>query len=85
MCVAKNKLILIHSFIQICINTLCVRHLIHPFRPGNKLKEHAMPMSEVIQQLQTQLAEFAFLKQQLSLESVKLSQLAPPLTANAPT
>jgi adenylate cyclase len=62
-----------------------VRHLIHPFKPGDKLKDHAIPISDVIQQLQAQLAEFAALKQQLGMESVEAPRLAVPMTVNGLT
>ena len=37
-----------------------------PFKPGDRLKDHAAPIGEVLQQLQTQLAEYQALKEQLA-------------------
>ena len=37
-----------------------------PFKPGDRLKDHAAPIGEVMQQLQTQLAEYQALKEQLA-------------------
>lgn len=48
------------------INTLAVRHLMQPFKPGDRLIDHAAPISEVMQQLQTQLAEYKALKELLA-------------------
>lgn len=38
-----------------------------PFKPGDTLNDHAVPISEVLQQLQTQLAEFQALKEQMAV------------------
>ena len=38
-----------------------------PFKPGDTLSEHAVPIGEVLQQLQTQLAEFQALKEQMAV------------------
>lgn len=37
-----------------------------PFRPGDRLVDHALPIGEVMQQLQTQLAEYKALKEHLA-------------------
>lgn len=47
-----------------------------PFKPGDKLEDHAVPMGEIMRELQTQLAEFKALKEQLS---VSTSSLPRPL------
>jgi adenylate cyclase len=60
-------LIVFGSASQACVNTLAVRHLIRPFQPGDTLQNHAVPMTEVMSQLQAQLAEFKALKEQLSI------------------
>ncbi|KAJ5550519.1 hypothetical protein N7535_001538 [Penicillium sp. DV-2018c] len=52
---------------QVCINTLSLRHMMRPFKPGDKLGDHAVPIGEVFQQLQTQLAEFQALKEQMAV------------------
>jgi len=56
-------------FLQTCVNTLAVRHLMRPFKPGDRLEDHAVPMAEVMLQLQTQLAEFKALKEQLGADN----------------
>lgn len=38
-----------------------------PFKPGDTLSDHAVPITEVLQQLQTQLAEFQALKEQMAV------------------
>lgn len=38
-----------------------------PFKPGDTLSDHAVPISDVLQQLQTQLAEFQALKEQMAV------------------
>ncbi|KAJ5773372.1 Ras-association [Penicillium paradoxum] len=53
--------------VEVCINTLSLRHMMRPFKPGDNLKDHAVPIGEVLQQLQTQLAEFQALKQQMAV------------------
>lgn len=52
--------------IQVTINTLAIRNMMHPFRPGDNLNDHAIPIGEVMQQLQTQLAEYRLLKKQVA-------------------
>lgn len=52
--------------LQVTINTLYMRHIMRPFKPGDRLKDHAAPIGEVMQQLQTQLAEYQALKEQLA-------------------
>ncbi|KAH8689542.1 adenylate cyclase AcyA [Talaromyces proteolyticus] len=51
--------------IETCINTLALRHMMRPFKQGNHLHDYAMPMGEVLSQLQSQLAEFQALKESL--------------------
>lgn len=43
-----------------------MRYIMRPFKPGDRLKDHAAPIGEVLQQLQTQLAEYQALKEQLA-------------------
>ncbi|KAJ6160663.1 Ras-association [Penicillium chermesinum] len=52
--------------IEATVNTLGVRHMLRPFRSGDTLDDHAVPMAEVMQQLQTQLAEYRALKEQMA-------------------
>ncbi|KAJ5619641.1 Adenylate cyclase [Penicillium lagena] len=44
-----------------------MRHMMRPFRSGDRLEDHAVPIGEVMQQLQTQLAEYSALKEQLGV------------------
>jgi adenylate cyclase len=39
--------------------------MMQPFKPGDRLTDHAAPIGEVMQQLQTQLAEYKALKELL--------------------
>ncbi|KAJ5452763.1 Ras-association [Penicillium cf. griseofulvum] len=55
--------------IEVCINTLSLRHMMRPFKPGDILSDHAVPINEVLQQLQTQLAEFQALKEQMAVDA----------------
>lgn len=49
------------------VTTLSVRYMLKPFKPGDKLSDHAVPIGVVMQQLQTQLAEYRALKEQLAV------------------
>ncbi|GAT22120.1 adenylate cyclase AcyA [Aspergillus luchuensis] len=51
--------------IEVCITTLFIRNMMRPFRPGDQLNDHAVPITDVMQQLQAQLAEFRALKEQI--------------------
>ncbi|KAF3492308.1 adenylate cyclase [Arthroderma uncinatum] len=53
--------------IETCTNTLTVRAMMQPFKPNDTILDHAVPMSDILQQLQSQLAEFRALKTQISL------------------
>ncbi|KAN0077575.1 hypothetical protein V8E54_005879 [Elaphomyces granulatus] len=48
--------------IETCVNTLFVRHLISPFKPGDRLEDHANPMGDVMVQLKKQLDELSTLR-----------------------
>lgn len=52
---------------QTCSNTLTVRHMMRPFRPGDKLQDHAIPMALILNELQVQLAEFRALKDHIDV------------------
>lgn len=43
--------------------------MMRPFKPGDTLGDHAVPINEVLQQLQTQLAEFQALKEQMAVDA----------------
>ncbi|KAF4281870.1 hypothetical protein KXW98_001621 [Aspergillus fumigatus] len=53
--------------IEMNVTTLSVRYMLKPFKPGDKLSDHAVPIGVVMQQLQTQLAEYRALKEQLAV------------------
>ncbi|CAL5872353.1 uncharacterized protein PFLUO_LOCUS6617 [Penicillium psychrofluorescens] len=53
--------------IELTVNTLAMRHMMRPFRAGDSLNDHAVPILDVMQQLQTQLAEYSALKEQLAV------------------
>lgn len=49
-----------------------------PFQPGDTLDDHAVPIGEVMQQLQTQLAEYRALKEQMAGGAAGISVRPPP-------
>ncbi|KAJ5495711.1 Adenylate cyclase [Penicillium diatomitis] len=51
--------------IEVTINTLAIRNLMRPFKPGDKLEDHAAPIGDIFQQLATQLAEYRALQEQM--------------------
>lgn len=53
-----------------------IRHMMRPFRPGDTLEDHAVPMAAIIKQLQSQLVEFRALKEQISV--VGPTDASPP-------
>ncbi|KAM5451437.1 putative adenylate cyclase [Microsporum audouinii] len=53
--------------IETCTNTLTIRTMMQPFKPNDTLLDHAVPMADILQQLQSQLAEFKALKAQINL------------------
>ncbi|KAJ6127261.1 Adenylate cyclase [Penicillium sp. IBT 18751x] len=63
--------------IELTINTLSVRHMMRPFKPGDRLEDHAVPISEVMQQLATQLAEYNALKEQMAIADTSLAVVPP--------
>ena len=64
------------------ISTLAVRHMMRPFRPGDQLNDHAVPIGEVMQELQTQLAEYRALKEQLAGGAVHFPGASPRYPPN---
>ncbi|KAJ5646285.1 Adenylate cyclase [Penicillium lividum] len=64
--------------IEATINTLSVRNLMRPFKPGDRLEDHAVPIGEVMQQLQTQMAEYRALKEQMATGSAGIPVGSPP-------
>lgn len=51
-----------------------MRHMMQPFKPGDKLQNHAAPIGEVMQQLQTQLAEYQALKEQMAVGALGMTE-----------
>lgn len=49
-----------------------------PFKPGDRLEDHAVPIGEVMQQLQTQMAEYRALKEQMATGSAGIPIGSPP-------
>lgn len=64
--------------IETTINTLSIRHMMRPFRAGDTLDDHAVPIGEVLQQLQTQLAEYGALKEQMATGAAGIPDGTPP-------
>lgn len=64
--------------IEATINTLSLRHMLHPFKPGDTLEDHAVPIGEVMQHLHTQLAEYSALKEQMATGAGSISSVLPP-------
>ncbi|EEH19398.2 hypothetical protein PABG_01717 [Paracoccidioides brasiliensis Pb03] len=52
--------------VETCANTLTIRHMMRPFKRGNSLKDIAVPMSDILNQLKVQLSEFRALKESIS-------------------
>ncbi|KAJ5584327.1 Adenylate cyclase [Penicillium hispanicum] len=63
--------------IEATVNTLSVRHMMRPFKPGDRLEDHAVPIGEVMQQLQTQLAEYRALKEQMAVGTADIAGIPP--------
>lgn len=59
--------------------------MMRPFKPGDTLSDHAVPISEVLQQLQTQLAEFQALKEQMAVGAAGNIGGPPTLEKMAPS
>jgi adenylate cyclase len=54
--------------------------MMRPFKAGDQLNDHAVPIGEVLQQLQTQLAEYRALKEQIDSHA-GISGTSPSSTA----
>ncbi|KAF9889252.1 cysteinyl-tRNA synthetase [Aspergillus nanangensis] len=59
--------------IETTINTLAIRYMMRPFRPGDRLADHAMPIGDVMQELKTQLAEYRALKEQIAVSAAGIT------------
>ncbi|KAL3478122.1 hypothetical protein BJX99DRAFT_225062 [Aspergillus californicus] len=67
--------------IEVAISTLSLRHLMRPFKQGDKLNDHAVPIGDIMQQLQTQLAEYKALKEQIAVNGAGMIGTSPSPTA----
>ncbi|KAL3460278.1 phosphatase 2C-domain-containing protein [Aspergillus heterothallicus] len=66
--------------IEVAISTLAIRHMMRPFKAGDQLNDHAVPIGDILQQLQTQLAEYRALKEQID-SNAGISGTSPSSTA----
>jgi adenylate cyclase len=53
-----------------------------PFKAGDSLRDHTVPIGEVMTQLQTQLAEFKALKEQLVMGNAAIPDPAAQIAVN---
>lgn len=65
-----------------------MRHMMRPFRSGDRLEDHAVPMADILKQLQVQLAEFKALKEQINVVHPSISaaqgrQIRPSVVGDA--
>ncbi|KAF5861786.1 cysteinyl-tRNA synthetase [Aspergillus alliaceus] len=66
--------------IEVTVNTLAIRNMLRPFRPHDRLNDHAVPIGEVLQELQTQLAEYRALKEQNAVSAAGITGRSPIYT-----
>ncbi|KAK2803411.1 cysteinyl-tRNA synthetase [Onygenales sp. PD_10] len=59
--------------VETCTNTLTIRHMMRPFVRGNTLKDIAVPMADILKQLQTQLSEFKAMKETICLPRTNIT------------
>ncbi|OAX78693.1 hypothetical protein ACJ72_06997 [Emergomyces africanus] len=64
--------------VETCANTLAIRHMIRPFKRGNTLKDMAIPMDDILGELQVQLSEYKALKDQMGPVSLVDHQITHP-------
>ncbi|KAI9376216.1 hypothetical protein BJX61DRAFT_445328 [Aspergillus egyptiacus] len=67
--------------IEVAISTLSLRNMMRPFKPGDQLNDHAVPIGEILQQLQTQLAEYRALKEQIAVNGAGITGASPSPSA----
>ncbi|KAL1956499.1 hypothetical protein VTO42DRAFT_7062 [Malbranchea cinnamomea] len=65
--------------IEMCVNTLTIRNMMRPFKRGDKLSDHAVPMAELLEQLQAQMAEFRALKENINVNDAGRSSRPSPV------
>jgi adenylate cyclase len=51
--------------------------MMRPFKAGDRLEDHAVPIGEIFQQLATQLAEYRALKEQMAVGAAGIP-VGPP-------
>ncbi|KAE8356504.1 hypothetical protein BDV28DRAFT_127114 [Aspergillus coremiiformis] len=66
--------------IEVTVSTLAIRNMLRPFRPHDRLNDHAAPIGEVLQELQTQLAEYRALKEQIAVGAAGITDRSPSYT-----
>ncbi|KAE8144587.1 hypothetical protein BDV25DRAFT_166492 [Aspergillus avenaceus] len=66
--------------IEVTVNTLAIRNMLRPFRPNDRLNDHAVPIGNVLQELQTQLAEYRALKEQIAVSAAGITGRPPNYT-----
>jgi len=71
--------------IESSVNTLTLRHLIRPFKPGHTIQDHAIPIGEVIAQLQTELVQFKAIKEQLGESGLAIPDPTTQIVTNFST
>ncbi|KAG5302661.1 hypothetical protein I7I50_02966 [Histoplasma capsulatum G186AR] len=64
--------------VETCANTLTIRHMIRPFNSAAALKDIAIPMADILTELQVQLSEFKALKEQIDPPSLASHQIPHP-------
>ena len=62
-----------------------MRHMMRPFRAGDKLEDHAVPMADILKQLQVQLAEFKALKEKMKGATEPTEEAKPAKSSSDPT
>lgn len=67
MCFLCTSTLLIR--LQTCTNTLEMRFIVKPVKPGDKLEHHARPMAEVMKEVREALAEYGAIKQRMAAKS----------------
>jgi adenylate cyclase len=55
--------------------------MLRPFKPGDRLDDHAAPIGDVLQELRTQLAEYRAFKEQIATNGAGITGASPSSTA----
>ncbi|KKZ64850.1 adenylate cyclase [[Emmonsia] crescens] len=67
--------------VETCANTLTIRNMIRPFKRGNTLKDIAVPMADILNELHVQLSEYKALKEQIGPVSLVDPQITQPVVS----